>query len=100
MGDPEAGSVVARAIATLRQVGEIPHGDGSDLPPLKKADEKHFTHSLIAIYKKAGVNPVPSVADVSTMYPLPSPPTWSTQRTSMSRSVSRWRVPRVPCVLP
>lgn len=68
MGDPEARSVVARAIATLRQVGEVPHGDASDLPPLKKAEEKSLAHSLIGIYKKAGANPVPSVADVSTMY--------------------------------
>ncbi|KAJ3486245.1 hypothetical protein NLI96_g4382 [Meripilus lineatus] len=68
MGDPEARGVVARAIATLRQVGEIPHGDGSDLHPLKRADEKHLAHSLIAIYKKAGANPVPSVASVDTIY--------------------------------
>ncbi|RDX52834.1 hypothetical protein OH76DRAFT_1462675 [Lentinus brumalis] len=68
MGDPEARSVVARAIATLRQVGEVPEGDGSDLPPLKKADEKHLAHSLVGIYKKAGANPVPSVGDVATMY--------------------------------
>ncbi|KAH9943428.1 armadillo-type protein [Epithele typhae] len=68
MGDPEARSVVARAIATLRQVGEVPTGDGSDLPPIKLADEKQLAHSLIGIYKKAGASPVPSVADVSTMY--------------------------------
>lgn len=68
MGDPEARSVVARAIATVRSVGEIPHGDGSDLPPLKRADEKHLAHALIAIYKKAGANPVPSVASIDTMY--------------------------------
>ena len=68
MGDPEARSVVARAIATLRQVGEVPTGDGSDLPPLKKADEKHLAHSLIGLYKKAGANPVPSAGDVAVMY--------------------------------
>lgn len=68
MGDPEARSVVARAIATLRQVGEVPTGDGSDLPPLKRADEKQLAHSLITIYKKAGANPVPSVASVDTIY--------------------------------
>ncbi|RPD61506.1 hypothetical protein L227DRAFT_610506 [Lentinus tigrinus ALCF2SS1-6] len=45
----------------------VPHGDGSDLPPLKKADEKHLAHSLIDLYKKAGANPVPSVADVGTI---------------------------------
>ncbi len=68
MGDPEARSVVARAIATLRQVGEVPHGDGSELPPIKHADEKTLAHSLVGIYKKAGANPVPSVADVSAIY--------------------------------
>ena len=68
IGDPEARSVVGRAIATLRQVGNVPTGDGSDLPPIKLADEKTLAHSLIAIYKKAGANPVPSVANVETIY--------------------------------
>ena len=68
IGDPEARSVVGRAIATLRQVGNVPTGDGSDLPPLKQADEKQLAHSLIAIYKKAGAEPAPSVANVETMY--------------------------------
>ena len=68
MGDPEARSVVQRAIATLRQVAEIPTGDGSNLPPIKKADEKQLAHSLISIYKKAGANPVPSVASIDTIY--------------------------------
>lgn len=68
IGDPEARSVVGRAIATLRQVGDVPEGDGSNLPPLKFADEKQLGHSLIAIYKKAGANPVPSVANVETIY--------------------------------
>ncbi|THG98044.1 hypothetical protein EW026_g4070 [Hermanssonia centrifuga] len=68
IGDPEARSVVGRAIATLRQVGNVPTGDGSDLPPLKFADEKQLAHSLIAIYKKLGANPVPSVASVEAMY--------------------------------
>ncbi|KAK7035866.1 hypothetical protein R3P38DRAFT_2909439 [Favolaschia claudopus] len=35
IGDPEARGVNGKAIATLRQVGEVPTGDGSDLPPLK-----------------------------------------------------------------
>ncbi|KAI0355062.1 hypothetical protein OH77DRAFT_1425109 [Trametes cingulata] len=69
IGDPEARSVVNRAINTLRQVGEVPaNSDGSDLPPIKQADEKQLAHSLINIYKKAGANPVPSVADVATIY--------------------------------
>lgn len=66
IGDPEARGVVGRAIATLRQVGNVPTGDGSDLPPLKQADEKHLAHSLIAIYKAHGASP--SVANIETMY--------------------------------
>jgi elongation factor 3 len=68
IGDPEARSVVGRAIATLRQVGEVPEGDASDLPPVKQAENGQLAHSLIAIYNKAGAKPTPSVADVSTMY--------------------------------
>lgn len=68
IGDPEARAVVGRAIKTLREVGNVPTGDGSDLPPLKQADEKQLAHSLIAIYKKLGASPVPSVANVETMY--------------------------------
>ncbi|KAI0933534.1 hypothetical protein AcV5_005657 [Taiwanofungus camphoratus] len=68
IGDPEARSVVGRAIATLRQVGDVPTGNGSELPPLKKADEKQLAHSLIGLYKKAGADPVPSVASVDTIY--------------------------------
>jgi elongation factor 3 len=55
IGDPEARSVVARAIATLRQVGQIPESsDGSDLDPIHHADEKQLSHSLIQVYKKLG----------------------------------------------
>src|SRR5882757_8563367 len=68
IGDPEARSVVGRAIATLRQVGEVPEGDASDLPALKQADNGQLAQSLISIYSKAGANPVPSVADVSAIY--------------------------------
>ncbi|KAH9842397.1 P-loop containing nucleoside triphosphate hydrolase protein [Rhodofomes roseus] len=68
IGDPEARSVVGRAIATLRQVGEIPDdNDGSDLPPLKTADEKQLAHSLIGIYKKAGAA-APSAGSIDVMY--------------------------------
>ncbi|KAG6855996.1 hypothetical protein H0H87_008574 [Tephrocybe sp. NHM501043] len=55
IGDPEARSVVNRAIATLRQVGQVPEGDGSDLPPIKQAEGHALAHSLVAIYKKLGV---------------------------------------------
>jgi elongation factor 3 len=68
IGDPEARSVVGRAIATLRQVGEVPEGDASDLPAIKQADNGQLGHSLIGLYTKAGANPIPSVADVTTIY--------------------------------
>jgi elongation factor 3 len=54
IGDPEARGVVARAIATLRQVGEVPTGDGSDLPPLKVAEGAQLASSISAIYTKMG----------------------------------------------
>jgi len=66
IGDPEARTVVARAIATLRQVGEVPTGDGSDLPSLKVFDGAGLSQSLSAIYKKLGG--VAPAADVSAAY--------------------------------
>ena len=55
IGDPEARSVVAKAIATLRQVGQVPaESDGSDLPTLPLPDEKQVASSLVAIYNKLG----------------------------------------------
>jgi elongation factor 3 len=67
IADPEARSVVGRAIATLRQVGQVPaESDGSDLPALHHADEKQLAHSLVAIYKKLGATISPG--NVDTMY--------------------------------
>jgi elongation factor 3 len=60
IGDPEARSVVGRAIATLRQVGEVPTGDASDLPPLKVHESGALGHSLVAIYKKLGAEVSPA----------------------------------------
>lgn len=54
IGDPEARTVVNRAINTLRQVGQVPEGDGSDLPPLKFIEAAHTSATLVAIYKKLG----------------------------------------------
>ena len=68
IGDPEARSVVGRAIATLRQVGEVPTGDASDLPPLKLAEAEQLAQSLASVYQKASANPVPSVEDESAIY--------------------------------
>lgn len=68
IGDPEARGVVARAIATLRQVGDVPTGDGSDLPPFKLADGKQLAQSVVGLYKKAGANPVPVATSVEISY--------------------------------
>ncbi|EPQ58683.1 hypothetical protein GLOTRDRAFT_115007 [Gloeophyllum trabeum ATCC 11539] len=69
IGDPEARSVVQRAINTLRQVGEVPaDNDGSNLPPLKVHEPSQLASGLISIYKKAGVNPVPSPSDILVAY--------------------------------
>ncbi|EAU81879.1 elongation factor 3 [Coprinopsis cinerea okayama7 len=65
VADPEARGVVQRAIKTLRQVGQVPDdSDGSDLPPIKHADEKQLSHSLVAIYKARGVDISPGNVDV------------------------------------
>ncbi|KAJ7118939.1 P-loop containing nucleoside triphosphate hydrolase protein [Mycena epipterygia] len=66
IGDPEARGVIGKAIATLRQVGEVPTGDGSDLPPLKVAEAGALGQSLVSIYKKLGGEI--SVADTMTIY--------------------------------
>jgi elongation factor 3 len=69
IGDPEARGIVGKAIDTLREVGEVPaDSDGSDLPPLKEAEAGSLASSLIAMYKKAGANPVPSATDATTVY--------------------------------
>ncbi|KAF8626202.1 hypothetical protein AX15_004892 [Amanita polypyramis BW_CC] len=55
IGDPEARSVVGRAIATLRQVGQVPaDNDGSNLPPLKFAEPVQTANTLAGVYKKLG----------------------------------------------
>ncbi|THU96325.1 polyketide synthetase [Dendrothele bispora CBS 962.96] len=55
IGDPEARGVVGKAINTLRQVGEVPaSSDGSDLPPIKKAEPSQLLNGLSASYKKLG----------------------------------------------
>lgn len=69
IGDPEARGVVGRAIATLRQIGEVPAGsDGTTLPPIKTAEPTSLANGLIAVYKKQGADPLPAVADVSVVY--------------------------------
>jgi elongation factor 3 len=66
IGDPEARGVIGKAIATLRQVGEVPTGDASDLPPLKVAEAPALVQTLAGIYKKLGGEI--STTDVTTIY--------------------------------
>ncbi|EJU05795.1 hypothetical protein DACRYDRAFT_46812 [Dacryopinax primogenitus] len=67
VGDPEARSVVERAIKTLRQIGNVPTGDGSNLPPFKNLEPKAVVNTLIGFYQKAGVTP-PSATDATLFY--------------------------------
>ena len=68
IGDPEARGIVGKAIATLRQVGEVPaDSDGTNLPALKVAEASQLASSLAAIYKKAGAA-TPSTTDIPTVY--------------------------------
>ncbi|KAL5490718.1 TEF3_2 [Sanghuangporus weigelae] len=64
VSDPEARGVVERTIATLRQVGEVPTGDGTSLPPLKTAEPS----SLASVNKKLGASSVPPASDVTVQY--------------------------------
>jgi elongation factor 3 len=66
IGDPEARGVVNKAIATLRQVGEVPEGDASNLPPLKTSEASQLAQSLATIYKKVGAEV--SVASAAAIY--------------------------------
>ncbi|PFH53601.1 hypothetical protein AMATHDRAFT_137246 [Amanita thiersii Skay4041] len=67
IGDPEARSVVGRAIATLRQVGQVPaDSDGSNLPILKGAEHVQLVNSLVAVYKNHGSEI--NAKDVTSVY--------------------------------
>lgn len=69
VGDPEARGVVGKAIATLRQIGEVPaDSDGSNLPPITTAEPASLANGLIAVYKKQGASPVPEASNVSVVY--------------------------------
>ncbi|KAF8432448.1 polyketide synthetase [Boletus edulis BED1] len=67
IGDPEARGIIGKAIATLRQVGEVPEGDGTDLPPLKFAEPSQSTLALSAVYKKLGGS-APELTDATVVY--------------------------------
>ena len=69
VADPEARGVVVKAITTLRGVAKVPESsDGSDLPPLRMSDAQQTSTSLINLYKKAGVSPVPDANDATVQY--------------------------------
>ena len=69
IGDPEARGVVGRAITTLRNIGEVPaDSDGSKLPPIKTVEPTSLANGLIAVCKKLGADPLPTVTDVSVVY--------------------------------
>ncbi|KNZ57536.1 uncharacterized protein VP01_2134g3 [Puccinia sorghi] len=54
-GDPEARGVVNKAIATVRQVGNVPpQSDGTNMPPLKKHSAADVAKAVVAAIKKAG----------------------------------------------
>lgn len=67
IGDPEARGVVGRAIATLRQVGQVPEGDGSDLPPLQVTEPSQSTSALSTVYRKLGAS-APELTDATVVY--------------------------------
>jgi elongation factor 3 len=52
IGDPEARSVVDRAIKTLREISQVPEGDGSNLPPLKVVEASSTLSQFNTVYKK------------------------------------------------
>ncbi|KAJ9115996.1 hypothetical protein QFC24_006837 [Naganishia onofrii] len=68
IADPEARGVVNRAIKTLREVANIPEGDGSNLPPLKIAEGQALVVNFIAEYKKAGASTLPDSDNAALKY--------------------------------
>jgi elongation factor 3 len=67
IGDPEARGVIGKAIATLREVGQVPEGDGTDLPPLKVAEASQLTSALSTVYKKLGAS-APELTGATVIY--------------------------------
>jgi elongation factor 3 len=51
VADPEARGVLTRAIKTLREVGNVPTGDGSDLPPVKVYTAQDVSKTVIDAIK-------------------------------------------------
>ncbi|PLW14842.1 hypothetical protein PCASD_15821 [Puccinia coronata f. sp. avenae] len=54
-GAPEPRGVINKAIATVRQVGNVPaDSDGTNMPPLKKHSAANVAKAVLAAIKKAG----------------------------------------------
>ncbi|PLW33624.1 hypothetical protein PCANC_23913 [Puccinia coronata f. sp. avenae] len=54
-GAPKPRGVVNKAIATVRQVGNVPaDSNGTNMPPLKKHSAANFAKAVLAAIKKAG----------------------------------------------
>jgi elongation factor 3 len=68
IADPEARGVVNRAIKTLREVANIPEGDGSNLPPPKIAEGQALVVNLIAEYNKIGASTLPESDNAALKY--------------------------------
>ncbi|CAE6427059.1 unnamed protein product [Rhizoctonia solani] len=69
VADPEARTVVNKAIATVRQVAKLSDtDDGSNLPPVKGTEPAAFAASISVQYKKSGANPVPEAANPAIQY--------------------------------
>ncbi|KAK4686258.1 elongation factor 3, partial [Tremellales sp. Uapishka_1] len=67
IADPEARSVCNRAIATLRRIGKVPTGDGTDLPPLKVAEGPALAAELTTFLKKVNA-PIPDASNPALIY--------------------------------
>ncbi|KAJ9114949.1 hypothetical protein QFC20_001324 [Naganishia adeliensis] len=68
IADPEARGVVNRAIKTLREVANIPEGDGSNLPPPKIAEGQALVVNLIAEYNKQNASALPESDNAALVY--------------------------------
>lgn len=68
IADPEARGVCNKAIATLRRIGKVPTGDGTDLPELKIAEGPQLTTELIAQLNKANAPSVPDASNAALSY--------------------------------
>nr|BAK05588.1 predicted protein [Hordeum vulgare subsp. vulgare] len=68
IADPEARAVCNKAIATLRRIGKVPTGDGTNLPELKIAQGPALAAELVQQLNKAGAPNVPDVSNAALAY--------------------------------